>query len=169
MCQTFCVAPQGRLSVKGDCQSRIPTSLPPGTAVPSLTSFTYYAIFLFLLILWALQLRPRLLIRALRAFLVLYSGLHLLLLDLVQFSSLQERIVTEESSFVNETNTTVVTESTELAARYVWVCVCGCMRVFVWVWVDACMRTCICMCTCLCIYSCSFNYRQSLFTHITIA
>ena len=72
----------------------LPSLFPLGVAVPSLTSFAYYAFFLLLLILWSLHLLSKMegFVRALRAIAILYCSLHLLLLHLYQFQSLQDHI-----------------------------------------------------------------------------
>ena len=57
--------------------------------VPSLTSLTYYLCFLLLLGVWSLHMRALVLVRILRVLLVIYSTLHLVMLDLYQFQSAQ--------------------------------------------------------------------------------
>ena len=82
-----------------------PYSLCAGIAVPSLTSFAYYAVFLVLLVLWSVHLRPSSLVRVLRTYLILHSALHLLVLHLFQFSTAQNHIQLGPCSIANCTTT----------------------------------------------------------------
>ena len=63
-----------------------------GIAVPSVTSFVYYAVFLVLLVIWSVHMRLTGLVRVLRTLLTLHSALHLLALHLFQFSAAQDHI-----------------------------------------------------------------------------
>ena len=63
-----------------------------GIAVPSLTSFVYYAVFLVLLVIWSVHMRLTGLVRVLRTLLTLHSALYLLALHLFQFSAAQNHI-----------------------------------------------------------------------------
>ena len=63
-----------------------------GIAVPSLTSFAYYAVFLVLLVIWSVHMKLAGLVRVLRTILTFYSALHLLVLHLFQLSSAQSHI-----------------------------------------------------------------------------
>ncbi len=60
-----------------------------GIAVPSITSFVYYASFLLLLFIWSIHKKAAILIRILRTFLVIYASCHMIVLDLYQFQSAQ--------------------------------------------------------------------------------
>ena len=81
-----------------------------GVAVPSLTSFVYYAVFLVLLVIWSVHLRLAGLVRVLRTLLTLHSALHLLVLHLFQFSAAQDHIqlgpcpVPDSNDYCNTTN-----------------------------------------------------------------
>lgn len=65
-----------------------------GVAVPSLTSFTYYAIFLFILAVWSCHkaVKWRRIIRVLRCGMTFYTMLHLMGLYLYQFQAAQQNI-----------------------------------------------------------------------------
>ena len=60
-----------------------------GVAVVSITSLFYYSTFLTLLILWSLHRNWRLLIRILRIITLVYVSVHILVLYLYQFQSMQ--------------------------------------------------------------------------------
>lgn len=81
-----------------------------GVAVPSLTSFVYYAVFLVLLVIWSVHLRLAGLVRVLRTLLTLHSALHLLVLHLFQFSAAQDQIqlgpcpMPDSNDYCNTTN-----------------------------------------------------------------
>ena len=80
--------------------------------VPSLTSLTYYISFLYLLVMWSLHLRKgaaAAVARCLRLGLVVYSTLHLVVLDLYQFESAQRQVPLEPGSVVNSSNMTTAT------------------------------------------------------------
>ena len=81
-----------------------------GVAVPSLTSFVYYAVFLVLLVIWSVHSRLAGLVRVLRTLLTLHSALHLLVLHLFQFSAAQNQIqlgpcpMPDSNDYCNTTN-----------------------------------------------------------------
>lgn len=86
----------------------------PGIAVPSVTSFAYYAVFLSLLALWGLHLRLQQSVRLLRAAVMFYSALHILMLDLYQFQGFQSAV----SVFVEDSPSVVANTTDSLLARY---------------------------------------------------
>lgn len=89
-----------------------------GIAVPSLTSFVYYAVFLVLLVIWSVHLRLASLVRVLRTLLTLHSALHLLVLHLFQFSAAQDQIQLGPcDALYADCNTT-----SSLLARLVYIC-----------------------------------------------
>lgn len=88
-----------------------------GIAVPSLTSFVYYAVFLVLLVIWSVHLRLAGLVRVLRTLLTLHSALHLLVLHLFQFSAAQDQIQLGPCDLDADCNTT-----SSLLARLVHIC-----------------------------------------------
>ena len=65
-----------------------------GVAVPSLTSFIYYIVFLIVLAIWSCHLSVQLrgVVRVLRCGLTFYSMLHLVVLYLYQFQTAQQNI-----------------------------------------------------------------------------
>ena len=70
-------------------------------AVPSLTSFAYYLLFLFLLIIWSVHLELKGLVRVLRVVAMIYATLHLVVLDLYQFQSAQDLVPTQPANTTN--------------------------------------------------------------------
>lgn len=84
--------------------------------MPSLLSLMYYLAFLYLLVMWSLHLstgRVAAVARVLRIGLVVYSTLHLVLLDLYQFQSAQYHIPIQPNDTVNMS-------TPSLLARCVW-------------------------------------------------
>ena len=65
-----------------------------GVAVPSLTSFTYYAMFLLILAVWSCHqaVKWRGIMRVLRCGMTFYTLLHLIGLYLYQFQAAQQNI-----------------------------------------------------------------------------
>ena len=66
-----------------------------GVALPSVTSFFYFALFLVLMLSWSLHLTIVGVTRILRTLALVYSSLHFLLLYLYQFQSFQEEVPTQ--------------------------------------------------------------------------
>lgn len=66
----------------------------PGVAVPSLTSFAYYLVFLTVLVIWSFHqtVRMRVVVRVLRCILTFYTMVHLIVLYLYQFQAAQQNI-----------------------------------------------------------------------------
>ncbi len=63
-----------------------------GVAVPSISAYSYYIVFLVILVLWSLHLKLKMVVRCLKVVVMLYAALHLVVLDLYQFQSGQELI-----------------------------------------------------------------------------
>ncbi len=61
-------------------------------AVPSVSSYSYYIVFLVILVLWSLHIKLKGVVRCLKVAVMLYAALHLVILDLYQFQSGQELI-----------------------------------------------------------------------------
>lgn len=66
----------------------------PGVAIPSLTSFAYYLVFLIVLVIWSFHqtVRLRVIVRVLRCVLTFYTMVHLIVLYLYQFQAAQQNI-----------------------------------------------------------------------------